>query len=123
MAVKNKVKVKDANTKPQWRAEHIHTLHEMIAKAYEDAWQFEKDYPDNLNNRYFREHSRLIKMATLIENFFEFDIYDHGGGCVIIKNKYIVSLSSKKYRIKGKGTWYSYKKIQQLFDIMNEKTS
>lgn len=123
MPVKNKVKVKDANYKPQWRAEHIHKVHEMIAKAYKDAMQFEIDYPDNMNNRHFREHSRLIKMATLLENFFEFDIYDNGGGCVIIKDKYIVSLSSNKYRIKGKGKWFSYRKIQQLFDIMNEKTS
>ena len=108
--------------KPEWRAEHYFKLINLLTEAIKKERGLEIADPYNVNNPYTREVQRYRKMIELVENFFEFDIYCHNGGTVIIKDKYIVSLRSPKYRIKGKGEWYTYRKSQKLYDIMNERT-
>ena len=108
--------------KPEWRAEHYFKLINLLTEAIKKERGLEIADPYNVNNPYTREVQRYRKMIELVENFFEFDIYCHNGGTVIIKDKYIVSLRSRKYRIKGKGEWYTYRKSQKLYDIMNERT-
>ena len=107
--------------KPEWRAEHYFKLINLLTKARKDERGLEIADPHGVNNPHTREVQRLRKMIELIGNFFEFDIYCHNGGTVIIKDKYIVSLRNRTYRIKGKGKWYTYRKAQSLYDILNEK--
>ena len=107
--------------KPEWRAEHYFKLINLLTQARKDERGLEIADQYVVNNPYTREVQRLTKMIELIGNFFEFDIYCHNGGTVIIKDKYIVSLRNRTYRIKGKGKWYTYRKAQSLYDIMNEK--
>jgi|TARA_B110000977_G_scaffold33769_2_gene45003 hypothetical protein len=107
--------------KPEWRAEHYFKLINLLTEAIKNERGLEIADPHGVNNPYTREVQRCRKMIELIENFFEFDIYCHNGGTVIIKDKYIVSLRNRTYRIKGKGEWYTYRKAQSLYDIMNEK--
>ena len=109
--------------KPEWRAEHYHKLINLLNEARRNERGMEISDPDNINNPYSRDIQRYTSMINLIENFFEFDIYDNGGGLVIIKDKYILSLRNKRYRIKGKAEWFSYRKNQEIFDIMNGKVA
>ena len=106
--------------KPEWRTEHYFKLNNILTKAREDAKNFDRADPDSINNPYWREVKRCARMMVLLENFLEFDIYDNGGGTVIIKDKYILSLRNKRYRIKGKGEWYTYRKDDKLFKTIRE---
>lgn len=64
--------------------------------------------PDALNNQPEREAKRLSKLIALLEH--RLSIQDYGSGTVLVNQKYVVSLSSDKWRIKGRGVWYNHKR-------------
>ena len=65
----------------------------------------------------YRHLCRLEKLKEflLTDQKIKLD-YANTPGLILINNKYIASLSSGKWRVKGKNKWYWYKTPQQLVD-------
>ena len=81
--------------------EDIPQLKERLKEARKRAKE-EQDR-DTVNNWGQRESSRLKKLISLIEH--RLNIEDYGSGTVPINEKFVVSLISAKWRIKGKSVW------------------
>ena len=85
--------------------EDIPQLKERLKEARKRAKE-EQDR-DTVNNWGQRESSRLKKLISLIEH--RLNIEDYGSGTVLINEKFVVSLISPKWRVKGKSIWYNHK--------------
>jgi len=78
-------------------------------KKLADDCDLENYHKDRYSNSYRREVKRLTKLIALIQQ--PVNVEPYGQGCVLLDNKFIVSLISNKWRVAGKGKWYFHKNI------------
>jgi len=90
-------------------------IQKKLAKieAYDYATN-DKMYQSDPENRHLCRLKKL-KEFLLTDQKIKLD-YANTPGLILINNKYIASLSSGKWRVKGKNKWYWYKTPQQLVD-------
>jgi len=92
-------------------SEFMYTMEDIpqLKERLKEARKREKEEQDRdtVNNWGQRESSRLKKLISLIEH--RLNIEDYGSGTVLINEKFVVSLISSKWRIKGKSVWYNHK--------------
>lgn len=89
-----------------YSSEDIPELKKRLAAARKEAKKISAS--DDLNNQPQREAGRLSKLIGLLEH--RLSIQDYGSGTVLVNQKYVVSLSSAKWRIKGRNVWYNHKR-------------
>ena len=80
-----------------YSSKDIPELKKRLAAARKEAKKISAS--DDLNNQPQREAERLSKLIGLLEH--RLSIQDYGSGTVLVNQKYVVSLSSAKWRIKG----------------------
>jgi len=90
-------------------------IQEKLAKieSHEYATN-DKMYMSDPENRHLYR-LKVLKKFLLTDQKIQLD-YANTAGLILINNKYIASLSSGKWRVKGKNKWYWYKTPQQLVD-------
>jgi hypothetical protein len=90
-------------------------IQEKLAKieSHEYATN-DKMYMSDPENRHLYR-LKVLKKFLLTDQKIQLD-YANTAGLILINNKYIASLSSGKWRVKGKNKWYWYKNPQQLVD-------
>ena len=90
-------------------------IQEKLAKieSHEYATN-DKMYMSDPENRHLYR-LKVLKKFLLTDQKIQLD-YANTAGLILINNKYIASLSSDKWRVKGKNKWYWYKNPQQLVD-------
>lgn len=78
---------------------------EKLAKQRSlEAW-----HKDRYSNSYAKEVNRLRKLIDLVQQPVTVD--PSSNGCVLINNKFIVSLANPKWRTVGRNKWYTHRDI------------
>lgn len=80
-------------------------LNEKLAKQRAiEAWD-----KDRYSNRYAKEVRRLQKLIDLVQQ--PVTVEPSSNGCVLVNDKFIVSLANNKWRVVNKNKWYMHKDI------------
>lgn len=89
--------------------EDLPDLFESLEEMRDEARKVDirNDHKLQYSNAPAREVRRIEKLIQLINH--DLSIYDYGSGMVIINDKFVVSLISNKWRIRGRNKWYMHK--------------
>ena len=88
------------------KLKELYEKHLKLGLEYDNDWNSGSDY---------REAHRLEKIINFLELEDELDIEYESGGLIFINNKFIVSLASNKWRVRGKSIWYRHSNNLQSF--------
>ena len=94
------------------------TLAKEYAEHLDNTIYYHKDQH---GNSHWKKVARLKALKELQETFKGYDIMFHPSG-VIIDDKWIVTLGSKKWRVDGRPKWYRLKNYQD-FKIQKRERS
>jgi len=78
----------------------LYDKHYKLGLEYDNDWNVGSDY---------REAQRLEKVIRFLELEYDLKIEHGGSGLILINKKFIVSLASNKWKVKGKNVWYRHK--------------
>lgn len=78
----------------------LYDKHYKLGLEYDNDWNVGSDW---------REAHRLKKVIHFLELEDDLKIEHAGPGLILINKKFIVSLASNKWKVKGKNVWYKHK--------------
>jgi len=78
----------------------LYEKHLKLGREYNNDWNMGSDW---------REAHRIEKIIKFLELDDDLKIEHESAGLVCINDKFIVSLASNKWRVKGKNVWYKHK--------------
>jgi len=95
---------------------NIREIHERIAKQREYSkelcTEWGKNDKLNLNDPYFREVKRLLRLLEFLE--YGIPVARINTGMLMIADKYYVSLSRSIYREKGSNEWKGFRGVKKF---------
>jgi hypothetical protein len=90
--------------------ENINTLARLAKEIHLNDCAIDSDYP--------RDHSKPYKiMVRLLMQGHTVELVDQG---VKVNNTFLVAIRTPKWKRIGKGTWYWYKSLESIKDILRK---
>jgi len=91
---------------------NIPKLKKLSEKHHKKGLKYDNDW--NMGSDW-REAHRLKKIIKFLELEDDLDIEYESAGLISINEKFIVSLASNKWKVRGKNTWYKHSDNLQDF--------
>lgn len=88
----------------------VDSIPELKKKLREEqrlAREYNKRYPDEFTNPHEKTSRSLKKLISLLQHGLH--ISDYSFGQVLVNERFVVSLASNKWRVRGKQGWYHHK--------------
>jgi len=78
-------------------------------------------HKDTFSNPYEKEVKRVAFIDELAKHRDKLTMSEYAAGIVLVNNKFVLSLISKKWRVKGRNKWYRFKDVDTFVRSCYEK--